>query len=360
MFVDPVFMLSRRASVSCLLLGLAVIAVAGSTFAADPATKPAKAPRSAARAAAGSAAPDFAPGAWTDNQEHHVSDFRGKILLVFSFDPKYVDSPADVKKKLQTYELFIRDKPVAVLGVIAGHRDIPMAQQLIRPVGVDVPMFFDNISQTSRTFSYSGYSSVYVRMVDPDGKLNGGYNVSPMEVDAAVKNLKWKYKDNGYDKRLDAVVELFEWNHYEAGMKKLQPQRKSPNKEMAASAEKLYQDVRAEGQQWMEEADGAKELDPVKAYDLYVKLAGLFQGDELAKTASAAVGQLKSNKAVQEELAARDMYRRLYAVIPKARYEQRVDVADYCEQIVKKFPNAPTATQAKVLYDSLMSVNTLD
>jgi hypothetical protein len=80
----------------------------------------------------------------------------------------------------------------------------------------------------------------------------------------------------------------------------------------------------------------------------------------LAKTASAAVAQLKTNKSVQEELAARDMYRRLYAVIPKARYEQRVDVADYCEQIIKKFASAPTATQAKVLYESLMSVNTLD
>jgi hypothetical protein len=358
---DPGIVFSRRASI-CLLWVLALIAVAASAFAAEPTTKPARAPRPAARTAApGSAAPDFAPGAWTDNQEHHVADYRGKILLVFSFDPKYVDSPADVKKKLQTYELFIRDKPVAVVGVIAGHRDIPMAQQLIRPVGVDVPMFFDNISQTSRTFSYSGYSSVYVRMVDPDGKLTGGYNVSPMEVDAALKNLKWKYKDNGYDKRLDAVVDLFEWNHYEAGMKKLQPLRKSPNKDAAASAEKLYQDLRTEGQQWMEDADGARELDPVKAYDLYVRVAAVFAGDELAKTAASAAGQLKtSNKAVQEELAARDMYRRLYNVIPKARYEQRVDVADYCQQIIKKFPDAPATANARVLYDSLMSVNTLD
>jgi hypothetical protein len=181
-----------------------------------------------------------------------------------------------------------------------------------------------------------------------------------VEVDAAVKNLKWKYKDNGYDKRLETMVDLFEWNHYEAGMKKLQPLRKSPNKEVAAAAEKLYQDVRAEGQQWMEEADGARELDPVKAYDLYGRVTAIFQGDELAKTAAASLAQLKSNKSVQEELSARDMYRRLYTVIPKARYEQRVDVADYCEQIIKKFPSAPTATQAKVLYESLMNVNTLD
>jgi len=342
---------------------LPVLSLAVPAIAADPTTKPAKATPARpmrAFAASGTPAPDFAPGAWTDNQEHHVADYRGKLLLIFSFDPKYIDSPADVKRKLQSYEIFIRDKPVAVVGVIAGHRDIVMSQQFIRPVGVDVPMYYDNISQMSRDYSYTGYSKVYLHAVDADGNHLGGYDVTPGEVDAAVKNLKWKYKDNGYDKRLDTAVELFEWNHYEAGMKRLQPLRKSTNKELAAAAQKLYQDVHAEGEKWQQEADGAKDLDPVKAYDLYVKLAGVFQGDDLGKAAVAAATALKANKAVQEESQARDMYRRLYTVVPKARYEQRVDVADYCQQIIKKFPSAPTAANAKTLYDSLMSTNMLD
>ena len=305
----------------------------------------------------GGPAPDFAPGAWTDGGEHHVSDYKGKVLLVFSFDPKYIDSPADVKRKLQTFDIITRDKPVAYLGVVAGPRDIVMSKSLIKPVDVAVPMYFDNIGQMSSRY-WSGYTTVYVHMIDADGNFTS--SVSPQQVDAALKDVKWKYKDNGYDKHIDAVVDLFEWNHYEAGMKKLQPLRKSSNKEIAASAEKLFQDVHTECDKWKEQADGAKETDPVKAYDLYAQLAAIFPGDPLGKAAEEGLRAIKANKAVQDELAARATFRQLYNVMPRARYEQRVDVADFCENLAKKYTNTPTGAKAKQLAADIMSGRTLD
>jgi hypothetical protein len=155
-------------------------------------------------------------------------------------------------------------------------------------------------------------------------------------------------------------VDLFEWNHYEAGMKKLQPLRKSSNKEIAASADKLFQDVHAECEKWKEQADAAKETDPVKAYDLYVQLAGIFPGDPLGKSADEGLRALKTNKAVQDELAARSAFHQLYSVMPRARYEQRVDVADFCEGLAKKYPSTPTGAKAKQLAADIMSGRTLD
>jgi hypothetical protein len=349
----------RGAFAAILSLGLATIALADDTpkktTGSGTGTRTSnRSPRSFMN---GGPAADFAPGAWTDGAEHHVADYKGKVLLVFSFDPKYIDSPADVKRKLQTFDIIARDKPVAFLGVVAGPRDIVMSKSLIKPVEVAVPMYFDNIGQMSSRYP-SGYTAVYVHMIDADGNFTG--SVTPQQVDAALKDVKWKYKDNGYDKHLDAIVELFEWNHYDAGMKKLQPLRKSSNKEVAASADKLFQDVHAECEKWKAQADGAKDTDPVKAYDLYAQLAAIFLGDPLGKLAEEGLRSLKGNKAVQDELATRAAFRQLYNVMPRAKYEQRVDVADFCEGLARKYPDTPTAARAKQLATDIMSGRTLD
>lgn len=294
---------------------------------------------------------DFAPGTWTDGVERHLSDYKGKVIVVFSFDPSYLDSPKDVKKKLELYDLF-RDKPVAFLGVINGRRDINLTKALLKQLDVNHPMYYDNIGQMSAPFPGGYY--VYLRMIDAEGKL-GFSGVTPSELDAALKDVKWKYKEGGYDKKLDGIVDLFEWNHYEQGMKQLKPLRKSQNKEIAASAEKLFQDVHTEGEKWKAEADGAVESDPVKAFDLYTKLASVFAGEDLGKATAEPLKGLKSSKPLQDELAAREMFAKLNTVIPRARYEQRMDVADYCAGIRKKYPETPTGKKAAALNDDLMN-----
>ena len=79
---------------------------------------------------------DFAPGSWSDGVDRHLADYQGKVLIVFSFDPSYIDSPQDVKRKLEVYSLF-RDKPVAFLGVVNGRRDINMSRSLLKKIDVN-------------------------------------------------------------------------------------------------------------------------------------------------------------------------------------------------------------------------------
>ena len=58
---------------------------------------------------------------------------------------------------------------------------------------------------------------------------------------------------------------------------------------------------------------------------------------------------------MQDELAAREMFGKLNTVIPRARYEQRMDVADYCESLRKKYPETPTGKKARALNEDLMN-----
>src|SRR4051812_32058677 len=169
--------------------------------------------------------------------------------------------------------------------------------------------------------------------------------MTPEAVESALKNVKWKYKDAGYDPKLNNVVELLEWNQYEAAVRQLKPLTKAP-KGVGESATKLMEAVKAEGKGWLDEADKAKESDPVKAYDLYARVSAVFPGDDMAKTADAAAKGLKSNKAVADELAARAMYQSLTTAMAKATLNRRAEVAGFCQQIAKKYPNAPTGKKA--------------
>ena len=49
------------------------------------------------------------------------------------------------------------------------------------------------------------------------------------------------------------------------------------------------------------------------------------------------------------------MFGKLNTVIPRARYEQRMDVADYCESLRKKYPETPTGKKARALNEDLMN-----
>ena len=92
---------------------------------------------------------------------------------------------------------------------------------------------------------------------------------------AAVK-VGWRYKGKGYDAKLEPILDLLEWGQHAQGLKLLGPQRKSPTKALAESANKLYDAVKEEGQEWVAEAEKLAGTDPVRAYDLYAKVAAVF------------------------------------------------------------------------------------
>src|SRR5688572_17371259 len=147
---------------------------------------------------------------------------------------------------------------------------------------------------------------------------------------------------------------MYEWNQYAAGAKALKKLLTHKDKEVAESAGKLRDAVKAEAGTWVAEAEAAGDADPVTAYDLYAKtVAALPKEDELAKTADAAMKKLKSNEAVKAELDARKMYDKMLNAMSIASPSQRGDVARFAEGIVKKYPDTPTGKRAAELAKEL-------
>ena len=115
----------------------------------------------------------------------------------------------------------------------------------------------------------------------------------------------------------------------------------------------MYQAVKVEGVKWKEDADKLVDTQPATAYDLYTKIANVFAGDDLAKSVADPLKALKTNKAVTDEMAARQMYAQLFKVVPNARVQQRDQVVKFCSSISTKYPGTPTADKARSLADAI-------
>jgi peroxiredoxin len=315
-----------------------------------------------ARAAEGNAqgnAPDFPPGTFSDGGHYSLSDFKGKLVVLFFYEKDCPRCRGEIPERNKVVDQF-QDKPVVFIAV--GPNDtLADVRGYINGTHLKLTTFADTLGVMEGRYGFHiSLQNIYqFRYIGPDGNLIMDYSIlSPEVVERALAKVKWKYRDSGYDPKLNNAIMLLEYNQYKQGLQALKPYLKGKTP-AAASAQKLYDAVKEEGKQWLEEADAAKETDPAKAYDLYAKVSAAFVGDDLAKTADDNLKKLKTDKAVQDELAARQMYDALYNVMGRATARNRAELIAYCNGISNKYPKSATGQKAAQLAKDLEKAGTL-
>ena len=149
------------------------------------------------------------------------------------------------------------------------------------------------------------------------------------------------------------ALDCFEWNQHARGLKLLTPLRRSKDATVAAAAEKLHGIILADGRQWQADADRQADEKPLAAYDLYARVAAAFVGDDLGRSADAAMKKLAGVQAVKDELAARKAYQQFLTALGRATPAQRQQAGALCQSIAKKFPGTPSAEKAAALAKEL-------
>jgi peroxiredoxin len=298
-------------------------------------------------------APDFPPGVFSDGGHYRMSDFEGKLLVLFFFESECPRCKGTIPDRNAVVAQF-KDKPVKFIAV-GPHNSLNEAKAYISETKLAMPVFADSLNIMESLYGQNiSLSNIYqFRVIGPDGRIIG-YDMTPEQINGALASVQWKYKNGGFDPRLSGIIEMLEWNQYEPAMNQLRPLRKAQSKGLAEAAEKLYQAVHAEGEKWKERADKlAADGKPVEAYDLYVKIGNLFVGDDPAKSVAEPLKTLKTNKTVTSEMSARQAYQQLYSAVPKASMQQRDQVARFCASIAAQYPDTPTGERAKNLAEAI-------
>src|SRR5688572_27576043 len=254
-----------------------------------------------AQGKAGQAAPDFPPGQFNDGQQYRLSDFEGKVVVLFFYEKDCPRCRGSIPERNAIVNQY-KGKPVRFFAVAAGDT-LQQAKAYAGGNKLAMPVFADPLSMMERRYGQTiSLQNIWqFRIIGPDGKISG-YKMDPAEIDEALANVQLKYNPDDYHAKLRPAVEQFEWNRYAAGMGTLRGLLKNKDKEVADSAAKLLEAVKAEGTQWLADADAAMEEEPVKAYDLYAKASTAFGPDELGKKGAEGLKKLKTNEKVKAEL----------------------------------------------------------
>lgn len=236
-----------------------------------------------------------------------------------------------------------QDKPVTFLAVGAGDT-FPEVTVYARETGLVMPIFADSQSVMEKRYGQKiSLNNIYqFRVIAPDGKVVA-YQANKEIIDKALKDAIAKYPRDGYDSKLAPVLDCFEIGHYAQGTKLLASFRKSKTKSVAESVEKLVSVLKEEAKEWKTEAEKVLEANPVEAHELYSRIATVFAGNDLGKSASADVKKLAAKKQVKEELAARTAYAQLLASITRMTPAQKKQTLALCQGFVKKYPEAATS-----------------
>ena len=330
----------------------------------------------AAQAKDGEEIKDFPPGLFSDRQNHHLTDYKGKVVFLYFFDSSWVD-PGSIKFVAQKFAGLAndaatkyKDKPYKFFAVGSGtsQQAFTYASRYIglKPV---IPVFADNLGIMQKRYGQkiAGQKAVHLVVIGTGGSMmedvmllqSAGANELSYSKDAIQTALdkhhgepKFNVKD--YDSKLEPAIQAFEWNDYVTGMKLLNPLRKGKGK-VAQSGAKLYDEIKKEGESWKEQADQAKDDKPVLAYDLYKKVQKAFAGTDLAKEVGPPLKEMAKNKALLKELEARKDMARLDAQLAQMTPTQSKQAAALCKQFAKKHAGTPTGEQAKALAAELGS-----
>jgi hypothetical protein len=249
----------------------------------------------------------------------------------------------------------MKDKPIQFLAVAA---NVTQAEALAyqQQTGLAMPVYADNLGRMQQRYGQhiSLNNITQFRVVGPDGKVVG-YEMSQEALEKILGQVKaeWRYKDQGYNAKLGPALDALEWGQYGQARKLLTPLRKATNKPVAESATKLFEALRKEGEQWKADADQAAEAEPVKAYDLYNKIATTFPGDELAKSVAEPLRKLAGNKAVAAELAARKALTQYLGGEGKLAPAQKGLARKVYQDLAKKHSGTPTGEKAAALAEEL-------
>jgi peroxiredoxin len=297
---------------------------------------------------------DFPPGPSTDGVSYHLSDFAGKVVVLYFFEKQCPTCKGLVPERNAVINAY-KDKPIKFIAISPGGT-LADAAAYVQQTKLAMPVFADSqrIMEKRYGFTISLQNIHQTRIIGPDGKL-AHIQFSKDIIDKVLADTKadWKYKGQTYDAKLGPAVDAFEWGQFPQGMKVLTPARKSTNKTLAESANKLFDELKKDGEKWKAEGDKWADSDPVQAYDNYSKVASVFAGDDLGKSVADPVKKLSADKSVSNELAARKGFATIEANLGKSTPAQKAQAVKALQDFAKKFPNTPTGDKAAALAKEL-------
>jgi peroxiredoxin len=137
----------------------------------------------------GDTAPDFPSGEFSDGGHYHLSDFRGRLLVLFFYEQKCPTCRATIAGRNKIVRRYAGE-PVNFIGVGAGD-SLEEVKAYVQETRLNMPVFADTHNRMEKAYGFkiSLHNIYQVRLISADGIVIG-YDMQPSSIDEALQSMR--------------------------------------------------------------------------------------------------------------------------------------------------------------------------
>jgi hypothetical protein len=251
-----------------------------------------------------------------------------------------------VRNQLRTQ---FADKPVAFIAISSGNSKSDIAGYA-KETKFEWPILVDERRETESQYGFkiSLQNIMQWVMYDPEGNRVQGNIVQ--EINSLLPKTTWLFDGITIPEKLKPIAHDIEFGVFEPSIAELALIAQKGSKDLQEPAKAMFEKIKGMATQGLEKAKGLEgEGKKYAAYVEYARVGSWFRHTEFEKTATTAMADLKKDKEVQEEVAAKQILDQAKALLASSKKSDRESAPALLALLQKKYPNTEAAKEAAKL-----------
>jgi hypothetical protein len=187
-------------------------------------------------------------------------------------------------------------------------------------------------------------------VVDPDGKVTrAGPDAARVEqlIQPMLASAKWTFDGIAVPDKLKALAKDLELGLYDPALADLAAVAAKGTKDLGEAAKAMYAKFTPLAEGGLERGKAAQaEGKAWAAYLEFERVSAWFKKTDYEKQATSALSELKKDKAVKDELAARQLLEQARGLLSSGKKPDAAQAQGLLQALLKKFPETEAAREA--------------
>lgn len=241
----------------------------------------------------------------------------------------------------------MQDKPVVLIAVNSGNSKSDV-ESYAKDVKFEWPILVDEANETEKAYGLQiSLQNIYQWVIiDPEGKSRSAGS-DAKRAEQMIKDLlpqaKMFFDGITVPEKLKPLAREIEMGNYDPAAGEISSLSQKGPKDLQEAAKAMFEKLKPIAEGGIERGKAAQGW---AAYKEYERVAAWFKKTEYEKTATAAMTELKKDKAVKDEIAARQMLDQARALLASSKKAEKAQAQGLLQACAKKYPETEAGQSA--------------
>ncbi len=241
----------------------------------------------------------------------------------------------------------MQDKPVVLIAINSGNPKAAV-ESYAKDVKFEWPILVDEANETEKAYGFKiSLQNIYQWViVDPEGKIRP-VGADDKRAEQVIKDLlpqaRMFFDGIPIPEKLKPLAREVEMGSYDPAVGELASLRQKGPKDLQEAAQAMYEKLKPLAEGGIERGKAAQGW---AAYKEYERVAAWFRKTEYEKTATTAMAELRKDKAVKDELAARQMLAQARRMLASSKKAEKAQAQGLLQACAKKYPGTEAGKEA--------------